>query len=365
MTKKAIQVIEAAKNTERSGSVGREIIESLNPNYFALVMATGIVSIGCQLLGMPIIARALFGLNISAYLILVVLSMTRLVVCPERFITDLTDHKRGVGFFTTVAATCVLGNQFVLIAELRWAAIGLWYLGTVLGFVLTYVIFMSLAVKESKPPLPDGIHGGWLVSVVAVQSISVLGTMLSETFGSSREQILFFALALWLAGGMLYMWIISLIFYRYFFFPMRPTDLAPPYWINMGAMAISTLAGATLISVASTSAILSQLVPFLKGFTLFFWATATWWIPMLVILGAWRHVYKRFRLAYDPQYWGAVFPLGMYAVCTFRLSSAIEAPFLTVIPRYFIYVAVVAWCLTFSAMVYSFAKALRAKVYPL
>ena len=66
---------------------------------------------------------------------------------------------------------------------------------------------------------------------------------------------------------------------------MSPADLAPPYWINMGAMAISTLAGVSLIGSADGSEILSPLLPILKGFTLFCWATATWWIPMLIILG--------------------------------------------------------------------------------
>lgn len=352
-------MIEIASKDERTSSARDGLIQTLNPNYFALVMATGIVSIGCYLLEMPRVARALFWLNVPAYLILLLFTVARLLIYRSRFLADLTDHKRGVGFFTTVAATCVLGNQFLLIADLRSPAVGLWCLGTVLGFVLTYTIFTSFAVKEFKPPLPEGIHGGWLVSVVAVQSISVLGTMLSEGFGSAREQILFFTLALWLAGGMLYMWIISLIFYRYAFFPMSPADLAPPYWINMGAMAISTLAGTALISAASGSQLLSQLTPFLKGFTLFFWATATWWIPMLVILGVWRHIYKRFRLVYDPQYWGAVFPLGMYTVCTYRLSQAIDAPFLATIPRYFIYIAIAAWGLTFLSMLRSFVSVLR------
>jgi len=331
-------------------------IETLNPAYFALVMATGIVSIASHLLGMPRIALALFWLNILMFAILILLTAARLGMFPRQFLTDLTDHKRGVGFFTSVAASCVLGSQFFVIGELRIVAVVLWCLGTALWFVFTYTIFTSFAVKEVKPSLADGIHGGWLVSVVAAQSVSLLGGMLAAGFGTYREPVLFFALAMWLGGGMLYVWIISLIFYRYSFFPMSPVELAPPYWINMGAMAISTLAGTTLIAAADGSTILPQLMPFLKGFTLFFWATATWWIPMLVILGAWRHIYKRFRLVYDPQYWGAVFPLGMYTACTFRLTHAIDAPFLIIIPQCFIYVAIAAWCLTFVGMLYSLAN---------
>src|SRR3546814_2612985 len=90
----------------------------------------------------------------------------------------------------------------------------------------------------------------------------------------------------------------------------------------MGAMAISTLAGSLLIMNASDAPYLVSLLPFLKGFTIFYWATGTWWIPMLLLLGLWRYGYKRFPFRYDPLYWGEVFPLGMYPASPSEMNQA-------------------------------------------
>jgi tellurite resistance protein TehA-like permease len=100
-------------------------------------------------------------------------------------------------------------------------------------------------------------------------------------------------------------------------------------------MAIATLAGSLLVVNAPYAPLLVSLLPFIKGFTLFYWATGTWWIPMLVILALWRYLSRRFALSYNPLYWGAVFPLGMYAASTHVMVEAMGLPFLSGVPTVF------------------------------
>jgi tellurite resistance protein TehA-like permease len=323
-------------------------VQTLHPAYFAMVMATGIVAIGAHLTGMPRLGRALAGFNLAAYAGLALMLLARIFLYPRLVMRDLADHQQGVGFFTVVAGTAVLGSQSVILFEQYRLGAALWVAAAVLLLAATYGIFTAFTIKDNKPSLAQGIHSGWLVAVVATQAVATLGAQMMQAFPQEIEAIAFVSLVLWASGGMLYIWMISLIFYRYTFFPLQPLDLKAHYWINMGAMAISALAGAMLIRFSSGVVLLEQLAPFLKGFTLLYWATATWWFPMLVTLAVWRHAVKKLPLAYDPLYWGMVFPLGMYTTCTYRLGEVLGIEFLFTLARTFIFVALAVWLLTFA-----------------
>jgi tellurite resistance protein TehA-like permease len=332
-------------------------LAALSPGNFGMVMATGIVSLAAYLMGMPGIAHALFVLNVFLYGVLWALTLARAVRHAGRFFGDMADHLRGPGFFTAVAGTSVLGAQFVILGGDMRAGVVLWIVAVVLWVGLTYAIFTALTIKEVKPTLDQGLSGAWLLAVVATQSVAVLSALdavhLPQPY---RVDLNFFALAMWLAGGMLYIWMISLIFYRYTFFRFAPGDLSPPYWINMGAMAISTLAGSLLVVNSPDAPFLLSVLPFIKGFTVLYWATGTWWIPMLIVLALWRYVWKRFPFRYDPLYWGAVFPLGMYAASTHEMSAALNLRFLDPLAHVFLYAAIVAWLAASVGLVRSLVR---------
>ena len=338
-------------------------LAGLSPAYFGMVMATGIVSLAAHLMKMPAVSRALFMLNIAAYGVLWVLTVLRIVRHPRAVAGDMTDHLRGPGFFTVVAASSILGAQFLVLAKGYRAGLALWAVALVLWLGLTYAILGALTIKERKPALSQGISGAWLLAVVATQSIAALSALLAGSMEQpARLEMNFLALSMWLWGGMLYIWMMSLIFYRYTFFRLAPADLSPPYWINMGAMAISTLTGSLLIINAPDAPFLQELLPFLKGFTVFYWATGTWWIPMLVLLALWRYVHQRFPLRYDPLYWGAVFPLGMYAAATREMIDAMGFPFLGFLPILFLYLSFAAWAAAFAGLARDLLRRARPAV---
>jgi tellurite resistance protein TehA-like permease len=149
----------------------------------------------------------------------------------------------------------------------------------------------------------------------------------------------------------LYAIFITLFAYRIFFYDVTEDDLSPLLWVVMGAAAISTNAGSMLVLTPSSVPFLVSMRPFIEGVTLAMWGWASWWIPLLVLFGVWKHAVRGAPLRYTPMLWSLVFPLGMYALASLRLSLAAEFEPLRRVSDAMVWVALAVWGVTFLGMI--------------
>ncbi|HVS91317.1 MAG TPA: tellurite resistance/C4-dicarboxylate transporter family protein [Mucilaginibacter sp.] len=329
-------------------------IRELPPVYFALVMATGIVSISCYLLGFQLLSRLFFYLNNFQYGILVVLSVLKLAWFSADVAKDFSDSSKAPGFLTFIAASCVLGIQYAVLSTGYLAAAVLWCTGFAAWLIITYGFLLVLIVKPSKPSLDAGINGGWLVLVVATQSLSVLASKLAGHFFMSAETMVLLSAMAFFFGIFFYLLLIPILFFRMMFDPMKPQSFTPPYWVLMGAAAITSLSGSTLLQTL-TAANYPDLIPICKAVTLAAWVIAAWWIPLLIILEIWRHFFRKIPFTYFPVNWDLVFTVGMYTASSFQLARLFGSPLLLILAHIMLYMALPVWLITFISMLFSFA----------
>ena len=328
---------------------GARAIAPLFPGYFNLVMATGIVSNAFFLLGRRAFSDALLVVGLVAFPLLLLALALRAALYPRRLWADLVDPRLVFTFFTLVAAVDVLGSGLHLRGH-DGPATWLWVFALVVWLLLGYFSFSVLTFVNNEEGA-EVVHGGWLIAIVGTESLVILGDLLAPGFGSLRDLAQITVYALWGIGIVFYGIFITLFTHRIFFLRLEPAEMGPLFWVVMGAAAISTNAGSTLISHRPALPFLQAMRPFVDGTTLVLWAWSTWWIPLLLILGVWRHVVRRYPLRYEPGYWNLVFPLGMYTVATFRLSLAADYTALQTVSRVMLWVAFGAWLATAAGLV--------------
>jgi tellurite resistance protein TehA-like permease len=329
-------------------------VETLTPGYFALVMGTGIISVGLHLNGHDVLSQVLLGVCGAAYVVLVALNLWRWVGYRPAVVEDFTDPRRAFGFFTFVAGTNVLGVRLALggadhatavllgVAGLAWLALG-------------YVVPWTAVLGRQERPVLATANGTWFIWVVASQSVAVSAATVEPLFDPARRQLAVLAVVSWSVGVFLYGATGVLVALRLMLYDFGPEELTPPYWVAMGALAITVLAGARIVEMADAPMVAATR-DLIAGLAVVFWAFATWLIPVLVAAGWWRHVRRRVPLRYDATLWSIVFPLGMYAVAGIYLGQADDLPVVEAVGSAELWVALAACVLVFVSMAVHVAR---------
>lgn len=320
------------------------------PGYFALVMASGIISVGMHLIGFQTLSGILMVVCALAYLALVVLTGWRFVAYRAAFLEDLHDPRRGFQFFTFVAGTNVLAARLAIEGWFGSVAALLGVSG-VTWLLLGYAVPWFAVLGRTARPVLGAANGTWFIWVVASQSVAVVAAALETVSGDVRALLAVLAILSWSVGIFLYGAAGVLVSLRLVLYKIRPEEMDPSYWVSMGACAITVLAGARIVEMADAPMVIAT-KGLVGGVSVMFWAFATWLIPVLVAVGFWRHVKRHVPLRYEATLWSMVFPIGMYAVAGIYLGQADELPLVGQIGTVALWVALAVWVIVFTAMVH-------------
>ncbi|MBO0812146.1 MAG: tellurite resistance/C4-dicarboxylate transporter family protein [Microlunatus sp.] len=312
-------------------------------------MATGIISVGLQLGGFVTLSALMLIITAVAYLVLVVLTGWRLVRYRSELRADSSDPARAFGFFTIVAGTNVLGVRLGISGLHQVTAI-LLVISGLLWFFLGYVIPWTALLGNPRRPLLEGANGTWFIWVVGSQSVAVASATLEPVYPAARDVLAVAAVLSWSVGVFLYGLVGVLVAARLLIHRLSPEDLTPPYWVAMGASAITVLAGARIVEMADAPMV-NATRGLVAGLAVVFWAFGTWLIPALLAAGWWRHVTHRIPFSYDAAWWSVIFPLGMYAVAGIYLGQADILPLVDAIGSTELWVAFATWLGTFVTMI--------------
>jgi hypothetical protein len=310
------------ERTQAAGAWSR-LLDAIPPASGAVVMGTGIVSIALLLDGRHTLSVILLVIDGITWVALAVLLPARALANRERFRAD----SRNPAALTAIAGTAVLGTRLTL-AGWNWAGAA--------ALIIASAVWLALVprvLRDWKTPTV----GASFILAVATEALALLAATLAFSERSS-----------WLVYASLVPFGLGLGFYAFVLSRFQFGQLATgagDHWVTGGALAISTVAAGRITLAAQRTGALSGGHEALKTIALVLWCMAIVWLPALLVAEL-----RYPRLSYNVRRWSTVFPVGMYAACSFVVGALTQTPGITDFARVWVWVAVAVWLLVFAGM---------------
>jgi len=336
---------------------------SLNARWFTAVMATIMIASISQWYGYEGVVPYFFIASLAIFFSVVVFKTVQTVLFYKDALEEMLNPEKTLHFFTIVGAVSFVGICFSRIFHFYTTANIFWYvsIGLWLGISLSTFSILFLNRKAGERKIEDILHGGWFFATVGTQSTALLGVIVAEHAIRHVIFIQVFSFALWSVGASLYLVFMALLVLRLMFYRFDSNTVLSPYWMNIGAAAVTTITGTVLYQhIQAVGGPFADFLPFLKGISLLFWSFGLWWIPFLIILAMRKLIYSGEGLAFTVGYWEIAFALGLYADSTIHMVGLFEERFLVVISICFSIACITLW--SFSS-IFTIAHLVRSSIW--
>ena len=302
-----------------------EIARSFAPGWFAAVMGTGVLAITTHALAarwamLAPMALALHYFNLLLFIVLSLPWLTRWIAHRDAALATLK-HPVQASFYPTFSiAMLVIAAQFLAFGQQIDLALLFWWPGALLTFVFSFAVLYSMFSGEHVGL--EHVTPAKFIPAVGLVVIPIAGgPLLAHLQGAAHELALFANIFGLGAGILMYVGLLSLTIQRKYLGKPAFGILTPTVWIHLAPIGVIPVSLLNLVEHLPFPA--DRGVFIVLG--LLFWGFGVWWLVMapLLTLAARRRGMLPFALSW----WGFTFPLGAFAVSSFRLSrlSGIES----------------------------------------
>ncbi|MCF5803991.1 MULTISPECIES: TDT family transporter [Pseudomonas syringae group] len=336
----------------------REAIRQFTPNWFAVTMGTGILSLAlAQLPGNSALLRnlgeALWFLNIGLFVLFSVMYACRWLLFFNEA-RKVFGHSTVSMFFGTIPmglATLISG--LLVFGPARWGdsivpvAEALWWLDVAMALACGVLIpFMMFTRQEHSIEKMTAV---WLLPVVAAEVAAACGGLLTQQLATPDAQftVLITSYVLWAYSVPVALSILVILLLRLALHKLPHESMAASSWLALGPIGTGALsmlvmssdapavfAAHGLASVGNVAAGVGVIAGML------FWGLGLWWMALAVLITA---RYFKQGLAFNLGWWAFTFPLGVYALATLKLGATLHLGFFDVFGQGLVGLLAVMW----------------------
>ncbi|MCF5744751.1 TDT family transporter [Pseudomonas tremae] len=336
----------------------REAIRQFTPNWFAVTMGTGILSLAlAQLPGNSALLRnlgeALWFLNIGLFVLFSVMYACRWLLFFNEA-RKVFGHSTVSMFFGTIPmglATLISG--LLVFGPARWGdsivpvAEALWWLDVAMALACGVLIpFMMFTRQEHSIEKMTAV---WLLPVVAAEVAAACGGLLTQQLATPDAQftVLITSYVLWAYSVPVALSILVILLLRLALHKLPHESMAASSWLALGPIGTGALSMLVMSSdapavfaahgLASMGSVAAG-VGVIAG--MLFWGLGLWWMALAVLITA---RYFKQGLAFNLGWWAFTFPLGVYALATLKLGATLHLGFFDVFGQGLVGLLAVMW----------------------
>jgi C4-dicarboxylate transporter/malic acid transport protein len=314
------------------------IIRQFTPNWFAVTMGTGILSLLLNQLPGPLwphaAGAALWRGNIALFALFSLLYAARCAIYPREAVRIFAHPVMPMFLGAIPMGLATIVNGTIVFAHDPRTALWLWCADAALAVLVGLGVPFAMFTHQTHRL--ESMTAVWLLPIVACEvTAASAGVLLPHLAGPTALNVLLAGYALWALSVPLAMSVLVILFLRLVLHKLPHQDMAVTGWLALGPLGTASL-GLLLLGKAAPgiltplgladAGLVAQGLGIIGG--LMFWAYGAWWLLMALAMTL---TYLPRGLPFNMGWWGCTFPPGVFCAASFALGAQTGAAFFTML----------------------------------